>query len=176
MPVAAFILGAPNSPEGILSDIALGRVNAAQSLSRVVPSLRLIATGGFGRHFNTSPWPHRELVQVVLSERGVAFDPIASGALESGNTVEDLALIVDLLRGEGINSCFIVTSSFHVERCRLILDCMWPELLVVYVTAGDPTRLAASVYQHEQDAIEGIISAGGVTWADEWFPIVPRGP
>jgi hypothetical protein len=81
------VLGAPNSPEGVLSEIARSRALLAatvfrekvvahrteqttpeeETISAVVPPPRLVLTGGFGSHFNThSTLPHAHFVRQFL--------------------------------------------------------------------------------------------------------------
>jgi len=171
MSAVAFILGSPNSREGVLSDIALERVRAARILSELVSPLRLMVTGGFGAHFNDSRWPHRELVHGLLSSMDVVFDPLQPGSLESCNTIEDMVLIGEIVTSEHIATCFIITSAFHVSRCRVIFDCVLPECSVVFVAAQDPDGLPADVIEHEKTSIEKIIHAGGIRWKNNWYPM-----
>ena len=154
----------------MLSDIARSRVEAARLLSTLVDSVRLMVTGGFGAHFNTSEWPHRELVHGALASLNVEFDPLLPGSLESGNTIEDMFLIGELLERERIDSCFIITSTFHVSRCQVIFDCICSERTAVFVAARDPDDLSEDLLRHERASLEGIKAAGGIQWKDIWYP------
>jgi hypothetical protein len=53
----------------------------------------LLATGGFGAHFNTTRTAHRELVHRHLEARGAIFERADSVDLLSSNTVEDIAMV-----------------------------------------------------------------------------------
>lgn len=169
MTAVAFLLGSPNSCDGVLSDIALSRVDAACLLSELIDPLRLMVTGGFGAHFNTSNWPHRELVHRTLGAMNVPFDPLQSGDLESCNTIEDMLLIGELLNREHISNCFVITSTFHISRCRVLFGCLCPGRKAVFVAARDPENLSTDLLEHERSAMQEIGAAGGVRWNNSWY-------
>ncbi|MGB3473013.1 MAG: hypothetical protein WBA51_19525 [Erythrobacter sp.] len=83
----AFILGAPNGTDGTLSSISLRRIEAALERQRNDNCLVLLATGGFGSHFNSTDTSHRELVYRHLEAAGATIDRAEASDLLSSNTV-----------------------------------------------------------------------------------------
>ncbi len=162
MPKLAFILGAPNHTDGTLSSISLRRIEAGLERQRNDNSIELLATGGFGSHFNSTDTPHRELVYRHLEGAGATIDRAEASDLLSSNTVEDIALIVAFTKARGIAEYWIITSRFHVARCRFIVDCLADNQAVTIVAADDPADLAADTSDHESRAIQQLAEQGGV--------------
>lgn len=162
MPKLAFILGAPNHTDGTLSSISLRRIEAGLERQRNDNSIELLATGGFGSHFNSTDTPHRELVYRYLEGAGATIDRAEACDLLSSNTVEDIALIVAFTKARGIAEYCIITSRFHVARCRFIVDCLAKNQAVTMVAADDPADLAADASDHESRALRQLTEQGGV--------------
>jgi uncharacterized SAM-binding protein YcdF (DUF218 family) len=158
----AFILGAPNGDDGELSSISLRRVETALALQRDAPDTVLLATGGFGAHFNTTNTPHREYVYRLLEASGATIDRASSSDLLSSNTVEDIALIAAFTAKRGIQDYCLVTSRFHVARCRFIADCLTTQQSVAIVGVDGPDDLAETAREHENRALRGLLKQGGV--------------
>ncbi|WP_373475320.1 YdcF family protein [Sphingorhabdus sp.] len=165
-PTLAFILGAPNDREGELSPVSLRRIASALERQRGDRSLVLLATGGFGRHFNSTETPHRELVYRHLEAMGATIDRADASDLLSSNTVEDIALIVGMTKTRGIDAYCIITSRFHVARCRFIVDCLADKQSVNIIAADDPVELAAEASAHEIRALRQLSDQGGVMVGD----------
>lgn len=162
MPKLVFILGAPNSTDGTLSSISLRRLGTALQRQRDDDCLILLATGGFGAHFNSTDTPHRELVYRHLEAAGATIDRAEASDLLSSNTVEDIALIVAFTKARGIDDYCIITSRFHVARCSFIVDCLAINQAVAIVAADDPADLAADTSDHESRALRQLEEQGGV--------------
>lgn len=158
----AFILGAPNGTDGTLSSISLRRIEAGLERQRNDNCLVLLATGGFGSHFNSTDTPHRELVYRHLEAAGAKIDRAETSDLLSSNTVEDIALIVAFTKARGIDDYCIITSRFHVARCRFIVECLAEKQVVAIVAAEDPVDLAAEISDHEVRALRQLSEQGGV--------------
>jgi vancomycin permeability regulator SanA len=158
----AFILGAPNGTDGKLSSISLRRIEAALERQQNDNCLVLLATGGFGSHFNSTNIPHRELVYRHLEAAGATIDRARPSDLLSSNTVEDIDLIVAFTKARGIDDYCIITSRFHVARCRFIVDCLAENQAVVIAAADDPVDLAAETSEHENRALRQLSEQGGV--------------
>jgi uncharacterized SAM-binding protein YcdF (DUF218 family) len=165
-----FILGASNSDRGTLSDIALSRIEACVSLCEGNPKAIAVPTGGYGK-FNHAPLPHRRYVAAELSSRGIALAEIADDELLSANTVEDALMIKSFCEKRSIRSFSIVTSCFHIERCRLILACVFPEYAFEVFGANDPANVAPEKLQHERAAILRLRKQGGVMFDGAFYPI-----
>ncbi|MBA4767229.1 MAG: YdcF family protein [Porphyrobacter sp.] len=162
MPKLAFILGAPNDTDGTLSSISLRRIETGIERQRNDNSIELLATGGFGSHFNSTDTPHRELVYRHLEAAGARIDRAEASDLLSANTVEDIALIVAFTKARGIDDYCIITSRFHVARCHFIVDCLAKNQAVAIVAADDPPDLAADTSDHESRAVRQLSEQGGV--------------
>ncbi|MGB7407983.1 MAG: YdcF family protein [Pontixanthobacter sp.] len=158
----AFILGAPNGTDGTLSSISLRRIEAALEQQQNDKCLVLLATGGFGSHFNSTDTPHRELIYRYLEAAGAIIDRAEASDLLSSNTVEDIDLIVAFTKARGIDDYFIITSRFHVARCRFIVDCLAEKQVVAVVSADNPVDLAAEISDHESRALRQLSEQAGV--------------
>ncbi|MFL0161634.1 YdcF family protein [Aquirufa salirivi] len=148
------VLGSPNSPDGQLGAIAVDRVNYCweeyQKKARPI-----LCTGGFGAHFNTSPWPHSTLLKEELMTKGVpehAFLPVAL----SSNTVEDAVKSKLVLEIYPINSLVIITSSYHITRVKLIFDVILSNFSKFYIGVEHLTEIPelVALKAHEVQAIE----------------------
>ncbi|QTD54602.1 YdcF family protein [Parasphingorhabdus cellanae] len=159
---SVFILGSPNAGDGTLSLISLSRITRAIKEQQEVSDIVLLATGGFGAHFNKTKTPHRELVYRQLEAFGAVIDRANPNDLLSSNTVEDMTLIAEFAELRGISSYDIVTSNFHAARCRFILKCFAHSHLVNVLTADDPNDLDIEIVQHEDNALTQLKSQGGV--------------
>lgn len=158
-----FILGSPNDNHGELSCVSLHRIWAAVEMQRNDPDLILLATGGFGTHFNLTGTPHREFVYRHLEAAGAKIDRAEASDLLSSNTVEDIVLIVAFTKARGVDDYCIVTSRFHAARCRFIVDCLAAKQSVsVAAAADDPEELADEAREHEDRALRQLSEQGGV--------------
>ncbi|QLC24284.1 YdcF family protein [Parasphingopyxis algicola] len=170
-----FILGAPNDENGGLSQLARARVETAASIckDRLASGRRplIVPTGGHGAHFNRGPRPHWVYVRRDLLLEGVPEEAISKTGLESGNTVEDVAMIARYTADHGCSACSVVTSAFHIERCTLLFGCLAPFLTVQFLSANNPPDLGEEATIHEQKAIAQLLSQGGVLHNDKLFPI-----
>ena len=120
-------------------------------------------TGGFGKHFNESQWPHANLVVQRLLQAGVkAADLLA--ALFTANTVEDAFWVGRFAVSVGVSELVVVTSDFHVERCKTLFElCERPEnVRFVGAPHGLDEREHRDACEHERRALEEI-RAHGVT-------------
>lgn len=156
-----FILGSPNSNDGSLSDISLSRVECAIAIHARTPKSRIIATGGFGEHFNTTEIPHCELVHRHLAELGFQLSVDSAEDLLSSNTVEDVQMIVAFTASRGCDHYAVVTSEFHLARCRYIFDCLEPKRVDLYC-GNDPPSLDPAIVRHENKALAQLVGQGGV--------------
>ncbi|TBH73662.1 YdcF family protein [Aquirufa nivalisilvae] len=118
------ILGSPNLPNGQLGPIAMDRVNYCWELFQI-QARPILCTGGFGAHFNTSPWAHAALLKQELASRGVADNYFLPLALSS-NTVDDAVKSKLVIENYSIQSLNILTSQYHVPRVKLIFDEVLP--------------------------------------------------
>jgi uncharacterized SAM-binding protein YcdF (DUF218 family) len=169
-----FVLGAPNDTQGRLSAIARSRADKALALQREDPRVRITAVGGFGAHFNTTPVPHRDWVHQYLRARGAVVEAGSPADLLSGNTVEDAWMIEAYVQTRGIEGYGVVTSGFHVPRCRTIFGCLAPQRQVEFIAADDPEGLGEEVRAHEARALGQLLAQGGVVVDGVLHPGVVR--
>ncbi len=148
------VLGAPNDENGQLSAVALGRAETALREYRAHPGGKLLLTGGYGSHFNTTDKPHAHYAARFLTSRGAAPEDILPFA-ESATTIEDALLAERILRGYAVESLTVVTSGFHLRRARLIFEKVFPSQAITFVAA--PDALSPEEYEqarrHEEEAI-----------------------
>ncbi|MHA8086355.1 YdcF family protein [Aquirufa sp. Wall-65K1] len=138
------LLGSPNSPDGKLGPIALDRVKYVNELFQQ-EKRPILCTGGFGSHFNTSPWPHAFLLQQELMKLGVPEDSFLPLAISS-NTVDDAVQSKKVLEEFSVHLLRIITSQYHVERVRLIFD----EILSSYSKQFDGVEHLSFIPELEQ--------------------------
>lgn len=150
------VLGSPNFADGQLGPIAMDRVNYCweQYQNQVRP---ILCTGGFGVHFNTSPWSHASLLKKELMAKGVpeqAFLPLAI----SGNTVDDAVKCKLVLHEYSVETVTIITSAYHMARVELVFNEILSHFSKQYVGIEHlpETPEILALRAHEFKAIEEI--------------------
>lgn len=157
-PPVLLVLGSPNSPEGQLYSVALERCQLAARLANDNPAARLLLTGGFGAHFNTTRLPHTTYLRRYLIEAGIDEARFLTDAL-SRNTIEDAALSKPIVAGQEAKAVVIVTSDYHVARARFLFEREYGDLdvSIVFVAAcTDEARCEldlVALKQHEARAL-----------------------
>ena len=153
------VLGSPNSPTGILGEIALSRLNLCLKIFNPTKNL-IICTGGFGKHFNTATKPHAAYAIEYLMSKGIDKSFFMEMALSS-NTVEDAIKVKEILLGNTL-PCKIITSDFHLERVKLIFDQILSNNTKEYF--GDAYEVSEEqriqLIEHEKKAIHSILKNG----------------
>ena len=119
------------------------------------PDFRILPTGGWGKHFNTTDNAHGHYVQQELLRRGVcdsAFLPCA----RSSNTIEDATLSRPVLDEYPDAELIVVTSDFHEGRARFVFEREFPERTIRFSTSEThlPTDDLARRRAHEERALE----------------------
>ena len=157
------VLGAPNSPSGELSPIALARINRAIDLVFEKDDSMLLLTGGYG-NFNPAPLPHADYLRKYALAHAVPEHRILLCS-ESSSTLEDAAFARDLLEDLGHEGeLFVVTSDYHERRTEIVFTSMFPDRLVHIVPTSvelSPIELEV-IITHETNALEQITMQGGV--------------
>lgn len=115
------ILGSPNDEYGNLSDTALGRLIQGLQEYRRRPGYKILCTGGFGEHFNTTDVPHARYAINYLLQQGLSETEILE-IVESQNTLEDALLSKPIVDKHGVKSLVIVSSDFHMLRVKYIFE------------------------------------------------------
>lgn len=126
------VLGAQNDASGRLSATALARARTALAEYHRRSGSKLLPTGGYGIHFNTTGRPHAYYVAQFLISRGVPRTDILEFA-ESSNTLEDAILSKRILERYALESVTVVTSDFHMPRAWLLFQKILPSQTIEFV-------------------------------------------
>ncbi len=148
------VLGAPNDERGELSSIARERCEAAAAEWRRRPGYRVLPTGGFGAHFNTTAQPHHAYSRAYLEARGVPAAAFVAG-VASANTVEDARLARAVIEQHNFTHLLVVTSDFHAARAAFCFTREFPERRVTLAPCATtlPAADLAARQAHEARAL-----------------------
>jgi uncharacterized SAM-binding protein YcdF (DUF218 family) len=159
MSCAIVVLGSPNDNKGNLLPIAISRCEKALREYNVRTQCKILCTGGFGEHFNSTPFPHGQYVQDYLIKKGIPHSSFIEVAL-SAFTLEDATLAKPTLLKHAITHIVLVTSDFHMARAKLVFNHVLPELSFEYAEADTPVsnNEFQRLLQHESNAIQRELS------------------
>lgn len=115
------ILGSPNDEEGNLSDMAIGRLNKGLQEYRRHPGYKILCTGGFGEHFNTTDKSHGCYAINYLLQQGLLETDMLEIA-KSQNTLEDALISKPIVEKHRVKSLVVVSSDFHMKRVKHIFN------------------------------------------------------
>jgi uncharacterized SAM-binding protein YcdF (DUF218 family) len=115
------VLGSPNSEAGELYSVARERCRLALEEYAGRAGWKLLLTGGYGAHFNTTDQPHAAYLKRYLTARGVPESDIVEFA-ESANTLEDASLSKPIALKYGVVHVLVVTSDYHAARARYVFE------------------------------------------------------
>lgn len=149
------VLGAPNDENGILSRMALDRVECAFGIYTCNDDVHFLCTGGFGERFNTTRYPHAHYSKQFLMGKGVKENDFLEFALSS-NTVEDFMLSKSIIEREHPDLLMVVTSDYHMRRVRILHDLILNYPCVVFIPAKSrlTTKELGPLVLHEEQAIQ----------------------
>lgn len=137
MSKAIVVLGSPNDKEGNLLPIATSRADVALKVFEQYQECKILCTGGYGEHFNTTKVPHAQYLKDYLIAKGVPNTVFCDMAL-SAYTLEDAILSKPILEQAGISHCTVVTSDFHMDRVKLVFKSIMPGLSLEFIEASTP--------------------------------------
>jgi len=154
------VLGSPNFPDGTLGPIALDRLQGCLSIFNSQKH-KILCTGGFGAHFNTSPVAHANYLKDFLILKGVpstAFLPLAL----SSNTVEDAVMSKSILMKTVFKDLIIITSEYHVARVEFIFTEILKDFNLNFKAVAHHSidDVLEPLIQHEKVAMDKLISNG----------------
>ena len=151
---AIVILGAPNDDTGALSHIARERCDQGLREYRCQSAARILPTGGWGAHFNTTPHPHHHYTRAYLQSQGVPAAAFVEGA-DSTNTIEDARLCRPIVARHGFTQLRVVTSDFHLPRAEFLFRREFPAIKLSFVGAKThlPEAEIQRLAQHEERAL-----------------------
>ncbi len=162
---AIVVLGSPNDDEGNLSSIAIERCEQALHEYRRVSGAKILPTGGWGAHFNTTNKPHGYYIREYLLKKGVPEKDILECA-ESTNTTEDPLCSKPIVERNHVDELIVVTSDFHVPRARFLFKRVFPKIIMSFsgaetdLDAGDLSRRQ----KHEEKALERLKQLNADYW------------
>jgi uncharacterized SAM-binding protein YcdF (DUF218 family) len=115
------VLGSPNSEQGELYNIAKERCERAVLEASNHPSYKILLTGGYGLHFNTTTRPHAYYLRNYLVACGIHEAKFVEYA-ESQNTLEDASLSKPIVLKYRPPHVIVITSDYHFDRARFVFD------------------------------------------------------
>ncbi len=150
------VLGGENGASGQLSQMVLDRVKMA--LTTWKSNQKIICTGGFGAHFNTTNTPHWYYLKKELIAQGIPSTAFTDATIESKNTLDDGRLCANYLQNHSIRSIQLITSDFHMERAHCIFKQHFePSLLTPTPAASSlPPSELQKRKKHEEQALENL--------------------
>ncbi len=153
------VLGSPNSVLGKLSTISISRLDyCAQHFNK---KKRILCTGGFGAHFNTTKIPHATYAKEYLLEQGISTASFLPSALSS-NTVDDAVKIKSIISNLENIKLTIISSDYHLKRVEYIFNEILQKHPKTYIGVPsnlDPKALAVLI-QHEEKSLESMLKNG----------------
>lgn len=157
------LLGSPNSNEGQLYSVALERCRRAIEEYRLRGNCKILPTGGFGAHFNSTDRPHAWYLRAWLVAHGVAEEDVLPFA-ESRNTIEDATLSYPIVRGHGAHRAIVVTSDYHAVRARYVFERIYRDVALEYAICATDRQNCdldlAALWAHEQEALARLRAEG----------------
>lgn len=138
------VLGSPNSENGELYSVARERCRLALAEYASHPGWKLLLTGGYGDHFNTTHLPHAQYLKRYLVGRGIPEADIVEFA-ESSNTIQDASLSKPIVREYGAKRIVVITSDYHQDRARYVFEKEF---------AGTNVRIEFSIAQTDEAVCE----------------------
>ena len=152
------VLGSPNSEDGELYSVAKERCELALAEYAKRSGWKILLTGGYGAHFNTTEQPHAAYLRHYLVDRGVPGQAIVEFA-ESTNTLEDASLSKPIVLNYRVSGIVVVTSDYHVDRARYVFEREFADTDVHIEFSVSPTEEEGCEFdlkaqkKHEQEAL-----------------------
>ncbi|MBU4315622.1 YdcF family protein [Patescibacteria group bacterium] len=158
-------LGSPNSPNGILSHIAISRTKKTAEMAIQNLEAKILITGGWGR-FNESPLAHGEYVREKLVGEYKINPARIEPILLTHNTVEDAIFVRDKIASR--DRIIVVTSDFHVPRTEYLFRCIFGRVMNIQFVGSVSDFLSVGERmeqeKHENQALMTLKAQGGVVW------------
>ncbi|GLU52093.1 YdcF family protein [Dyadobacter frigoris] len=156
------VLGSPNEPDGTLSEMAKSRLTVCQKLY-VSGTYKIVLTGGFGQHFNTSDKPHAYYLKQNLLSKNIREEDII-GLTESRHSVEDATLSKWIITQYKPEKIIIVTSDYHFDRAKLIFDAVYAPFTDFSFSLASSVNINPEILnqliQHEKTALQDLRDHG----------------
>jgi uncharacterized SAM-binding protein YcdF (DUF218 family) len=152
------VLGSPNTDQGELYSIAKERCVLALTEFARHPGYKILLTGGYGAHFNTTNQPHAAYLKRYLTSRGIPEDCFVEHA-ESSNTLEDASLSKPIALKYGARQLLVITSDYHLDRARYVFEKEFADTRIAITFSTSRTDEAAcqldleDLKRHEGEAL-----------------------
>ena len=163
------LLGSPNSDEGQLHSVALERCQRALQEYQAREDSKILPTGSFGAHFNTTDRPHAWYLKAWLVAHGVPEHDVLPFA-ESRNTIEDAFLSYPIVQHHGARRAIVVTSDYHAARARYVFERVYCDLALEFaVCATDAAHCdldLPALQAHERETLARL-QASGFSYTEE---------
>jgi uncharacterized SAM-binding protein YcdF (DUF218 family) len=178
LPGLVVVLGSPNDDTGRICEMGQGRIALGLALyrERKAEGWKLLLTGGFGAHFNTTPLPHAHYARALMLESGVPPDDVVELA-ESRNTVDDALAARPIVERHGVPQLLVVSSDFHLARVEFIFRRVFPDRALAFAgapyLASRPPEEQARLEAHEARELANLRArgesiVGGALHLDAW--------
>lgn len=153
------VLGAPNSPKGILSSIARNRLDLCFEIFK--KNDLILCTGGWGKHFNTSVNSHSYYAKEYLKDKGIPKYSFLEDALSS-NTVDDAVKTKKIISKYDNPKLIVITSDFHIKRVKLIFNEIFHGKNINFIKSKNclPKNQLLKIIEHETKSINSIKENG----------------
>lgn len=161
------VLGSPNKPDGKLHSIAQERCALAVQIYRKHPTYKLLLTGGYGEHFNTSELSHAFYLKKYLMTLNIPPRAIVEFA-ESSNTLEDAKLTRPIVEKYQPKHVIVITSEYHLARAQYVFEREFKDLdlsLDFEATTTNKKKCELdleALIQHEAEALKKLKQEDGV--------------
>ena len=114
------VFGAAVGPDGRPSAVLRHRLEAAAHWAKGRSNVRVLVTGGLGRH----PPAEAEVMRRYLLERGIEESAVMTEPEGLDTFASALNCIEILRRQSDVRTVRLCSSSFHLPRCRLIFQAL----------------------------------------------------
>lgn len=156
------VLGSPNEPDGTLSEMAKSRLAICRELYEP-ETYKIVLTGGFGSHFNTTDKPHSYYLKQNLVSENVREEDILA-LIESRHSVEDATLSKWIIAEYKPEEIIIVTSDYHFERVKMIFEAVYAPFTNFSFSIASSENVAFEILnpliQHEKVAVQDLLDHG----------------
>lgn len=156
------VLGSPNAADGALSVMAESRLQTCWSEYAKEPA-KIILTGGFGAHFNTSDKPHAYYLKQKLISMGVLEADIVA-LVESAHSVEDATLSKWVIEAYHPEAMTIITSDYHYERSKIIFEAVYAPFQQFTFSLASSEKVKPEILEplirHENIALQDLLDNG----------------
>ena len=156
------VLGSPNEADGTLSEMAKSRLAVCRKLYETGMH-KIVLTGGFGKHFNTTDKPHAFYLKQYLLAHNIPETDIPD-LVASRHSVEDATLSRWIIGEYHPDEIIIVTSDYHFERAKIIFDAVYAPFTNFSFSLASSEDVHPEILNylisHEKAAVQDLLDHG----------------